>query len=241
MPPVAHLFGTEAAAFSPCLALRSSVGLLPDLSTLTGLPHVERTYWRGMRVYSFEDAATHFYVLLSGRVKIVRASAAGQNKIVSIRHRGEVFGELALSGSAIEARRSDEAVALETTRAAVIRAEDFWRTKGSDPAVVRSVLQCLSARLAEAHRQIETLVFENNHRRLARVLLEQYGDAVRAGESSVRLTHEELAELIGSSREVVTGLMIELRRWGLVDYKRGNVWPRLPELERFLNEKSVVN
>ncbi|HZS03360.1 MAG TPA: Crp/Fnr family transcriptional regulator [Blastocatellia bacterium] len=218
---------------------RQATRLPSVFSGLTVLPHVERAYWRGMAVYSLEDPAAHIYVLLSGRVKIVRASMAGQNKITSIRHRGDVFGELALAGNAIEARRSDEAVALETTRVAMIRVEDFWRLKAGDPAVVQGALQCLTARLAEAHRQIETLVFDNNHRRLARALLEQYGNAARVGETSVRLTHEELAELIGSSREVVTSLMIELRRLGLVDYKRGNVYPRLPELERFLAEGNL--
>jgi hypothetical protein len=45
-----------------------------------------------------------------------------------------------------------------------------------------------------------------------------------------------LAELIGSVREVVTGLMLDLRRRGLIEYKRGEVRPRLPELARLLEE-----
>jgi CRP/FNR family transcriptional regulator len=50
----------------------------------------------------------------------------------------------------------------------------------------------------------------------------------------VRLTHEELAELIGSTREVVTGMMIEFRQRGLIDYKRGDIRPNLPGLIHFL-------
>lgn len=227
---------SDLPGFMPGIITRPLPAQSPEFAVLTSLPHLERTYWRGMTIYSLEDAATHLYVVLSGRIKIMRASAAGQNKIISIRWRGDLFGELALMGQAVEARRSDEAVALDTTRVAVIRVEDFWRSKNNDPATMHGLLQYLTARLAEAHQQIETLVFENNHRRLARALLEQYRDARRVGENSVRLTHEELAELIGSSREVVTSLMIELRKLGLVDYKRGNVYPHLVGLQQFLAE-----
>jgi CRP-like cAMP-binding protein len=81
------------------------------------------------------------------------------------------------------------------------------------------------------------LVFENNHRRLAQALLDLSDAATRAGEPSVRLTHEELAELIGSTREVVTGMMLEFRQRGLIEYKRGDVRPDVARLEHFLAEE----
>jgi CRP/FNR family transcriptional regulator len=55
----------------------------------------------------------------------------------------------------------------------------------------------------------------------------------------VRLTHEELAELIGSTREVVTGMMIEFRQRGLIDYKRGNISPNTLRLAGFLNHETA--
>jgi CRP/FNR family transcriptional regulator, cyclic AMP receptor protein len=201
---------------------------------LLSLPHVERTFWRGMAVYSLDDPAADVFVVLKGRVKIVRSSPEGARKIVSICYTGEIFGELALAADDIEARRSDEAVALDTTRVAVIRIADFWSATRRDPSLTRDAMRHLSRRLAEAHTQIESLVFDNNHHRLARELLRLSDDAARSGESSVRLTHEELAELIGSTREVVTGMMIEFRQRGLIDYKRGDIRPNLPALIYFL-------
>ena len=56
---------------------------------LLNLPHIEKTFWRGMPVYSLEEPASHVYVVLKGRVKILRTSADGQQKILSIRYRGE--------------------------------------------------------------------------------------------------------------------------------------------------------
>ncbi len=209
---------------------------LPGFPNLLSLPHVEKTFWRGMAVYSLEDAATDLYVVLKGRVKIMRSSPEGQQKIISIRYRGEIFGELALAGGEVEPRRSDEAVALDTTRVAVIRAADFWQAAHRDPSLMRSALQHMTARLAEAHREVESLVFDNNHRRLAQALLVLSDEAARAGEPSVRLTHEELAELIGSTREVVTGMMIEFRQQGVIEYKRGDIRPNLTRLVQFLSE-----
>ncbi|MGH9768655.1 MAG: Crp/Fnr family transcriptional regulator [Blastocatellia bacterium] len=214
------------------LADQNQVSSFPNLLSL---PHVERTFWRGMAVYALEDPAANIYVVLKGRVKIMRSSPEGAQKIISIRYRGDIFGELALAGNEAETRRSDEAVALDTTRVAVIGIADFWSAAHRDPSLMRSAIQHAAARLAEAHRQIESLVFDNNHHRLARALLDLSDEAARAGESSVRLTHEELAELIGSTREVVTGMMIEFRQRGLIDYKRGDIRPSLHGLIHFLN------
>jgi CRP/FNR family transcriptional regulator, cyclic AMP receptor protein len=205
---------------------------------LLSLPHVERTFWRGMAVYALDDPAADIYVVLKGRVKIMRSSPEGARKIVSICYSGEIFGEMPLAGDEVEARRSDEAVALDTTRVAVIRVADFWGAARRDPSLVRDAMRHLTRRLAEAHSQIESLVFDNNHHRLARSLLRLSDEAARAGESSVRLTHEELAELIGSTREVVTGMMIEFRQRGLIDYKRGDIQPNLPGLTHFVTRST---
>jgi CRP-like cAMP-binding protein len=208
-----------------------------SLPGLLNLPHIEKTLWRGMEVYRLEEPASSLYVLLKGRVKIVRPTPEGEQKMVSIRYRGELFGELALSG--VEPRRSDEAVALDTSRVAVIRLADFWNAVRRDPMLMQQAMGLLAARLAEAHRHIESLVFDNNHRRLARALLDLSHDAARTGEGSVRLTHGELAELIGSTREVVTGMMIEFRQRGLIEYKRGDIRPHPTNLLRFLGADHV--
>ncbi len=216
---------------------QSEEGLDPrGFPPLLNLPHVEGDFHRGARIYAFDDPANHIYLVISGRVKIVRASVAGRNKIIAIRHRGDIFGELALAGSRVEPRRSDEAVALERTRVAIIRTEDFWQTQGHNPAVWQHLLWLLATRLVEAYRQIEGLVFEDTQHRLAHTLLDLSRAASRAGETRLRLIHTELAELIGSSREVVTSLMLALSKRGLLDYRRGEIQPHLPQLAQFLSK-----
>lgn len=204
---------------------------------LLNLPHIEKTFWRGMTVYSLEDAANHLFVILKGRVKVVRSSPDGQQKIVSIRYRDDLLGELALTGNS---SRMDEAIALDTTRVAMLRVSDFWNAARRDPALMQNAMQYLAGQLGGAYRQIESLVFENNHRRLAQALMDLADEAARTGESNIRLTHEELAQLIGSTREVVTGMMIEFRQSGLIDYRRGDIRPNLARLARFLDENTPV-
>ena len=92
----------------------------------------------------------------------------------------------------------------------------------------------VTRRLSEAHSQIESLVFDNNQRRLAAPCSGFLTRRRRSANRVSRLTHEELAELIGSTREVVTGMMIEFRQRGLIDYKRGDIRPNLPGLIHFL-------
>lgn len=72
---------------------RSQLQILP---AILSLPHVERDYRRGGRIFGVEDPATHLYVVVQGRVKILRASADGHQKILALRHRGDLFGEQAL-------------------------------------------------------------------------------------------------------------------------------------------------
>jgi CRP/FNR family transcriptional regulator, cyclic AMP receptor protein len=207
---------------------------LNNFPNFANLPSLERTFWRGMTIYSIEDMATNLYVVLKGRVKIMRASPEGQQKIISICYRGDIFGELSLALGAIKMRRNEEAVALETARVAEIRSSDFWEAANREPGMMQKAVQYLALRLADAHRQIESLVFDNNHRRLARVLLDLSLEAEKVGERSVRLTHEELAELIGSTREVVTGMMIEFRQQGMIEYKRSNIQTDPARLHQFL-------
>src|SRR5262245_23870636 len=112
---------------------------LSRFPNILSLPHVERTFWRGMTIYALDDPVADVYVVLKGRVKIMRSSPEGARKIVSICYSGDIFGELAIAGEEIESRRGDEAVALDTTRVAVIRIADFWQAAHRDPSLMREI------------------------------------------------------------------------------------------------------
>src|SRR5262249_6543713 len=126
---------------------------------LLSLPHVERTFWRGMAVYALDDPAADVYVVLKGRVKIMRSSPEGARKTVSICYSGEIFGELALAGDEVEARRNDEAVALDTTRVAVVRVPPFSGAPRRVPPLGRDPVRHPTRPPAAPHSPTPPLLF----------------------------------------------------------------------------------
>lgn len=198
---------------------------LTDLRVVSG----EREYTRNETIYHLDDPADHIFYILSGSVKITRVSDDGKEKIISIHRTGEIFGELCFCE--IDDRRSDQAVAMENTRVLAIRINDFLTMIRSNPKALVDMLSLFCKRLSQAQQQIETLAFDNTTRRLARVLIKSRHDA---GEERLKLTHEELAQMVGTSREIITTIMNQFRDEGLIDYRRSEVNPHLDKLNRFL-------
>jgi CRP/FNR family transcriptional regulator, cyclic AMP receptor protein len=200
-------------------------GQLNELRVVSG----ERDYSRNETIYHLDDPADHIFYIVSGSVKITRVSDDGKEKIISIHRTGEIFGELCFCE--IDDRRSDQAVAMEHTRVLAIRVNDFLAMIRENPKALVDMLSLFCKRLSEAQQQIETLAFDNTTRRLARVLIKSSHDS---GEERLRLTHEELAQMVGTSREIITTIMNQFREEGLIDYRRSEVTPHLEKLQQFL-------
>ncbi|QUV85042.1 MULTISPECIES: Crp/Fnr family transcriptional regulator [Chloracidobacterium] len=200
-------------------------GQLNEIRVVSG----EREYHRNETIYHLDDPADHIFYILSGSVKITRVSDDGKEKIISIHRAGEIFGELCFCE--VDDRRSDQAVAMEPTRVLAIRVHDFLAMLRENPKALLDMLSLFCKRLSEAQQQIETLAFDNTTRRLARVLLKSSSDS---GLERLRLTHEELAQMVGTSREIITTIMNQFREEGLIDYRRSEVSPHVEKLRQFL-------
>jgi len=208
------------------------------------LPAVEkftsqRTYERGQSVYCMGDPTEELFQINSGRVKIVRVSPDGQQKILDIYQAGDFFGELCICGGH---KRTEQAVALEPLTVTSFLMSELMKILGRKPEMALGLLQLLCTRLGEAQDQIAVLAFENIPRRLARGILrlsrgadeKQAGDGVR-----LELTHEELAHLVGTSREMVTRVMTQFRQRGLLDYARRQIRVDPARLEKFLTDSQA--
>lgn len=208
------------------------------------LPAVEkftsqRTYERGHSVYCMGDPTEELFHINSGRVKIVRISPDGQQKILDIYQAGDFFGELCICGGH---KRTEQAVALEALQVTSFLMPQLMKILERKPEMALGLLQLLCTRLGESQDQIATLAFENIPRRLAREILrlsrgageEQAGEGVR-----LELTHEELAHLVGTSREMVTTVMTQFRQRGLLDYARRQIRVDPARLEKFLQDSQV--
>jgi CRP-like cAMP-binding protein len=188
---------------------------------------VERTTMReverGRVILRPDEQARMVYVIKEGRVKISRYSPEGKEQILALLEPGDVFGELALV-------RSSEPVqveAFENTLVCVMQSEDFLALIRRQPEVALQVMKILAERLRAAEEEIADLVFRDVPGRLASLLLRlarAYGDAGPAGRRlALRLTHQDIAAMIGSTRETVTAILNRFRDDGLISVDRRHI------------------
>lgn len=198
--------------------LRGPLAVLRDdeAAELLGRAVERRFERRAMLLHQGErDGSVH--VILDGRVGVVMGTPEGDEVLVAIRGPGDLIGELAVFDPA---PRLASAIALENVRTLVLAGAAFVDFVVGHPEVARTMLQLMVRRLREADRRLVRSRTESTSTRLARNLLElgaRYGRATEEGILlDVPLSQEQLASLVGASRESVNGALGELRRSGAI-------------------------
>jgi CRP/FNR family transcriptional regulator/CRP/FNR family cyclic AMP-dependent transcriptional regulator len=181
-------------------------------------------------VFAKRQDADAMFIVLSGRIKIYTNSASKKRKTFAYLKEGEFFGEMSLVEGTT---RTASAEAVEPSRLLVIRKKDFQRLLAHDPKLALYLLQTVSARLRRANEEIEGLLFRNILGRVAKAMLEL---AQRAGEQKnggllfkEHFTQQELADLVGTTREPLTRALSSLRRAGLINMQQGRYAIPSPE------------
>ncbi len=177
------------------------------------------TIARGDLLYTPGDAANCVFVVESGRVKIVRTSASGSESIIGIRNPGDLFGEL--TWMTADARRTTSAVALDPGTVARLDADIFERRLRDDVVLSAAFARGMSLRLASVERELTELAGKSVPGRLVDALGRLAADhGVREDDGTLRialsLTHKDLADIIGTSRETLTKELSVLADVGLV-------------------------
>jgi len=176
----------------------------------------EKWFSRGVTIFREGESADSLYVLKKGMVRLISLSDQGRETILQILKPDEIFGELLLS----EEKRAFTAIATEDSLVTIISQESFVELLSAIPTIALNFIRLLSKRLATAERGLAESSHTWSYHRLARVLLqlcEKYGEQVSAGTLiNVHLTHEDLANLIGTSRETVTTQLNKFARMGLL-------------------------
>jgi CRP/FNR family transcriptional regulator len=174
---------------------------------------------RGDLIYTPGDPADCVYVVDSGRVKIVRTNAGGMESIVGIRNPGDVFGEL--SWMTPVATRTTSAIALDAGDVCRVDAAAFERRLRGDPLLAAAFARGIALRLAAIERELTELAGKSVPGRLVDALgrlaahhgIKEPDGTLRIG---LRLTHKDLADLIGTSRETLTKELSVLADVGLL-------------------------
>ncbi|MFA6148215.1 MAG: Crp/Fnr family transcriptional regulator [bacterium] len=193
----------------------------------------ERRYKKGATIFSKGDPSNALCIVKDGRVRILSLSEKGTETIVHILKEGAIFGELLLS----EERRAFTAVAGTDALVTVLSKGTLVELLASIPTISKNFIRLLSKRLAKVERGFGDFGHTWSYHRLTKVLLrlcEEHGKETPKGTViPLRLTHEDLANLIGTTRETVTTQMIRFRRMGLVKRQDRFLVVNKPRLEEF--------
>jgi CRP/FNR family cyclic AMP-dependent transcriptional regulator len=193
-----------------------------------------RSFPRGSPIYLPADAANSVLLLASGRVKICNITAEGKQAILAFIEPGELFGELAVFD---EGARDEYAEAVEKTTVVLIPGEYFSELMEKHAALSVGVTKLIGLRRRRIERRLKYLLFRSNRQRLINLLLElseTYGRQTNDGLLlDIKLSHQDLANVIGSTRETVTVTLGELQAEGrLVLGRRKVVLTDIAELAK---------
>ena len=171
------------------------------------------------KIFAQGDTAEAIYFIQNGKVKITVVSTAGQEAVLTFLGPRGFFGEGCLVGQTI---RVSSAIAIQSSTLYRIERRSMLRALHAEPGLSEKFTASLLARNIELEEDLCDQLFNHSEKRLARVLLKlaRFGlhDVVPAAQMA-RISHETLAEMVGTTRSRVTHFMNKLRKLGLIDYK----------------------
>jgi len=168
-------------------------------------------------VYICGEQDKMVYFIESGQVKLLMLSSEGRECLLAIHASGDVFGELCLSGIP---GRLETATAMEDTLLKKVPCAKFLERLSTD-SLLEGFVKYLAVRVAEQQEVIANLVTVDGEQRLGKTLLHLAGQLGKKGPRStrigLRISHEELSEMIGTTRPRVSVFMQRFRNLGLIE------------------------
>ena len=184
---------------------------------------------RGM-IFDQGDTTRLVYLVKHGKVKIARLTPDGKEVTIAVLGAGDVFGEEAMFA---RETRTTVAICIEETLVCTSKADDLFALLNGDPTLALNVAKVLSDRLGDASATMEDLAYSSVSDRIMHVfarLAAEHGVETADGIAlDIRLTHSDIASLIGSTRETVSIEMANLVRSGRVKNDSHHI--TLPKLE----------
>lgn len=219
---------TAIGSFSDQRTLRAETihetNMMPGLSRSSSealaKASTRMTFEAGELVYSEGEEATGAYVVLRGKVKLVANSPDGKALILRIARAGEI---ISLSAALSERANDTSAEAVEPTSVSFITAANLYRLMESNGEVALRLARELSIEYSSLCQELSTLGLQRSAMsRLAKLLVgmtENIAPERGTITALCPLTHEEMAQMIGTSRETVTRLLHDLRDQGVATLK----------------------
>jgi len=171
---------------------------------------------RGTMVMAAGDLTDSLYIVLSGRLKVMMSDAEGKEVILSILGPGEFFGEMGLID---DSPRSASVVAIEACELLFISKRDFKQSLADNFEMTMAVMRGLVRRLRDADRKIGSLALLDVYGRVARLLLDMSETVNGQKMVTKRLPKQDIAKMIGASREMVSRVMKDLQLGGYIEMR----------------------
>ena len=203
---------------------------VPLFSTLTDaefnqLAHifVLRSYRKNQIIFLEEETGNYMYLVLSGKVKVSKAAIAGKETILAIHRAGDFFGEMSLlDGKTAPATVS----AMEDAKIISVSGTDFHKYLLHNEKVLLQIINVLCARL----RQVWQTQSLSSSTAEARIRMGIYDLARKHGIRDahgtiidLKITHQEMAEMVGTSRETVTRVLAHLKEEGIIEINQRRI------------------
>ncbi|WP_241698380.1 Crp/Fnr family transcriptional regulator [Flaviflexus huanghaiensis] len=164
----------------------------------------EETLRRGESLFHEGDSGEHLFIIVDGKIKLGHAADDGRENLIAILGPGEIIGELSLFD---KGKRSTSATAVAPTTLLALSHVDLMRFIDGNPDMAKHMLAQLAQRLRKTNEQMADLVFADVPGRVAKALLDlarRFGERTQEGVYVAHdLTQEEIAHLVGASRETV--------------------------------------
>ena len=183
-----------------------------DLDNL-GLHMIERSFPKDAIIVDEGLTGDYMYVIRSGRVKVTKASDDGREQIMNLFREGDFFGEMSLLDNQ---PRSASVTTLEPTQLLALSRRDFLELLKSRSTLAMCVIQELTRRLRETGEQASSISFQKVQERTRGLFERLARDEGNADHTRITptLTHQQIADMIGTSRETVTRAVKRLKQDG---------------------------
>ena len=176
------------------------------------------SFRKGKKIFSQGDRADTIYFVQSGRVKVSVVSSAGKEAVLAMLGPHDFFGEGALVGQSL---RMSTATTLEPATVFHVEKRAMLRALHAQPELSEKFMASLLKRNIDLEEDLCDQLFNHSEKRLARVLLKlarlRQHDVVPDA-TIAALSHETLAEMVGTTRSRITHFMNKFRKMGLIEY-----------------------
>jgi CRP/FNR family transcriptional regulator, cyclic AMP receptor protein len=181
---------------------------------------VRKRFPKNTVIFSKGDESDSMYVVCRGSVKVVIDDDQGKEIVLSVMGPGECFGEMAAIDGV---PRSATVVTQEPAELLMVRRNDLRNLLSTNPAMTFRFLELLLARLREADEKIVTLAFLNVHARVADFLTRFAEPQGEKWIVKAKTTHQEIADTIGCSREMVSRVLKEMLNEGALSMEGNRI------------------